>query len=138
MASAAKCRDPVSTKVLRKRAKRARREFDARFGALSKGKTVRRPPIKKLSFNGGVSEDREEWMEEVRRHCERCYDEKDEPTQVQEKRIQEQEKRKKSPGGVDRRRGGGHGGQGTKGGKVMKNKANGLEECLVSEKYKNL
>ena len=54
-------------------------------------------------------------MEEVRRHCERCCDEKDEPTQVQEKRIQEHEKRKQSPGGVDRRRSGGHGGQGTKG-----------------------
>ena len=32
---ATKCRDPVSTKVLRKRAKWARRELDARFGALS-------------------------------------------------------------------------------------------------------
>ena len=34
MAAATKCRDPVSRKVLRKRASRARREFDARVGAL--------------------------------------------------------------------------------------------------------
>ena len=36
-AAAAKCRDPVRTKKLRKNARRARREFDAGRRALAKG-----------------------------------------------------------------------------------------------------
>ena len=32
----------------------------------------------------GLSEDLEEWMKEVQTHCERCYDDREERTQVQE------------------------------------------------------
>ena len=53
-------------KDLRKKARKARREFDARVGALPKGKTVQRPIVKKLWINGKASEDRDEWMEEMR------------------------------------------------------------------------
>ena len=36
--------------------------------------TVQWPVVKRFSINGKASEDREEWMEEVKAHCERCYD----------------------------------------------------------------
>ena len=38
-----------------------------------------------------MTKDREEWMEEVWGHCERCFGE--EPSQVQEQRIREQRER---------------------------------------------
>ena len=32
----------------------------------------------KMWINGHASEDREEWMEELKAHCVRCHDDKDE------------------------------------------------------------
>ena len=46
--------------------------------------------VKKLRVTGCASEDKEEWMEEVKAHCERCYDDKDENSEVQAERIREQ------------------------------------------------
>ena len=57
-------------------------------GQLPRSKTVQRPVVKRL-WNGRASEDREEWMEEVKVHCERCHDDKDETSQMQEDRIQQ-------------------------------------------------
>ena len=56
--------------------------------------------MKRLWINGQASEDREEWMEKVNAHCERCHDDKDETSQMQEDRIQEQLQRK-WPRGLD-------------------------------------
>ena len=50
----------------------------------------RDPSRKRLRINGRASEDREEWMVELKSHCERCYDDKDETSQMQEDRNQEQ------------------------------------------------
>ena len=69
---AAKCRDPARKKVLRKKAQKARRDFDARMGALPRGTVVKKPVVTKLWVNG---RNREEWCEEVRLHFEKCYDE---------------------------------------------------------------
>ena len=55
--------------------------------ALPRGKLVERPTVEQFWVNGKASEDREEWMEEVRAHCERCYDGKDESSKVQGERI---------------------------------------------------
>ena len=88
--AAAKCRNLFLRKELRKKARKARREFDARVSALPTGNIVRRPHVKKLQVDGRASEDREEWMEEVRVHCERCYDDKDDISEVQAERIREQ------------------------------------------------
>ena len=71
----AKCRDPARKKVLRKKAQKARRDFDARMGALPRGTVVKKPVVTKLWVNGRATENREEWCEEVRLHCEKCYDE---------------------------------------------------------------
>ena len=79
---ASKCRDPVTRRHLRKVAQKTRREFEAGKEVLPRG-TV----ITKLSVNGRDSEDRDEWTEEVRAHCERCYDDKDETLEVQAERI---------------------------------------------------
>ena len=54
---------------------------------------VDRPTLKTIGTKGRMSEDREILMEEVRAHCERCHDDKEEPSQVQEQRIQEQRRR---------------------------------------------
>ena len=40
-----------------------------------------------------ASEGREEWMEDVKAHCERCKDDKDETSKMQEERIEEQRHR---------------------------------------------
>ena len=72
MAPAAKCRNPVLRTVLRKRARRARRDFDARVVALPKGKTVQRPIVQRLWINGKASEERDGWMEEEEAHYEGC------------------------------------------------------------------
>ena len=47
-AEAAKCRDPVRRKSPRKRAREARREFDAGRAALHRSKVVHRPVVTKL------------------------------------------------------------------------------------------
>ena len=52
--------------------------------------------MKKLWINGRASQDGEEWTEEMKAHCERCYDDKDETSQMQEERIQEQRRRRDS------------------------------------------
>ena len=67
---AAQCRDPVKRRVLRRKAQKARREFDARVGALPRGKVVKKPVVTKFWVNGRANEDREEWCEEARLHCE--------------------------------------------------------------------
>ena len=95
--------------------------------------------MKRLWINGRASEDREEWMEEVKAHCERCYDDKDETSQMQEERIQEQRHRgdcleagtgQKVQITVDRvlraRP------------KMMKNKANGPSDCWLAEMSQEL
>ena len=46
--------------------------------------------VTKLWVNGRASEDRDEWTEEVRDHCERCYDDKAEIPEVQAERIRRQ------------------------------------------------
>ena len=74
-----------------------------------------------------MSEDRDEWMEEVKTHCEGCHDNKDESSQVQDERMQEQ-----------RRRDCCEAWEGEKScsqqtGKMMKIKANCPSDCLVTE-----
>ena len=73
--NAAKCRDPLRRRHLRKIAQQARREFEEGKSVLPRGKVINRP----------VKID--EWTEEVRAHCERCYDDKEETREVQAERI---------------------------------------------------
>ena len=134
-AEAAKFTNPMRRKSLRKAARKARREFDAGRAVLPGGKVVRRPVVTKLWINGRASEDRDEWTEEVRAHCEKCFDDKTEMSEVQAERIRYLElslrQLGRSPGQtytdhsrdrVLRARG-----------KMMKNKANGPADCLVTE-----
>ena len=79
---------------LRKIAQRTRREFEAGKAVLPRGNVINRPVITKLWVNGRASEDRDEWTEEVRAHCERCYDDKEETSEVQAERILSQRRRR--------------------------------------------
>ena len=113
-AAAAQCRDPVRRKVLRISARNARGEFDASRRALSIGNIVQRPVVTKL--------------------CEKCYDYKIEMSEVQAERVRYQRGRGDSLitrqgrriritiDSVLRARG-----------KMMKSKANGPADCLVTE-----
>ena len=95
---------------------------------------VNRPVITKLWVNGRASEDRDEWTEEVRAHCERCYDDKGETSEVQAERILCQRRRgdhcealqgRRVTITVDvvlRARG-----------NMLRNKANGPADCLVTD-----
>ena len=56
-------------------------EFEAERAVLPREKVIHR------RVNGRASEDREEWTEEVRAHCGRCYDDKTETPEVQAERI---------------------------------------------------
>ena len=67
-AEAAKWRDPVRRKLLRKRARKARRGFEAGRAVLPRGKVFHKPLVTKLSINGRASEDGDEWTEEVSAH----------------------------------------------------------------------
>ena len=60
------------------------------WGALPRGKVVKQPEITKQWVNGRATEDREEWCEEVRLHCEKCYDDKSETSEKQAERIRVQ------------------------------------------------
>ena len=71
---AANLREPVSRKVLRTRARGAKRKLEARIGAIPTGKVVEKRPIKKSWIDGKVREHREEWKREVKAHCEMCHD----------------------------------------------------------------
>ena len=65
--------------------KKARGEFDARVGVVQRSKVVvKKFEVKKFWVNGRATEDREEWCEEVRLHCENSYDDKSETPVVQD------------------------------------------------------
>ena len=83
VSDAAKCRDPVRRKHLRKIAHRARHEFEAGKAVLPKSKVMNRLVVTKLWVNGLASEDRDEWTEGFRAHCERCCDDRAETPEVQ-------------------------------------------------------
>ena len=51
---------------------------------------IHRPVVTKLWINGRASEDRDEWTEEVRAHCQKCEDDKTETSEVQAERIRHQ------------------------------------------------
>ena len=78
---AVQSRDPVRRRHSRKIAQKARREFEA--------EVIKQHVVTKLWVNGRVNEDRD-WTEEVRAQCERCYDDKEEPPEVEAERIQRQ------------------------------------------------
>ena len=127
-------RDLVKRRILRKKAQKARREFDARVGALLRAKVVKKPVVTKLWVNGRATEDREEWCEEVRLHCEKCYDDKSETSEKQAERIRVQRCRGDSAVAIHglrvlitvnrvlRARG-----------KMLRGKSNGPADCLVVE-----
>ena len=69
---------------------KSRREFEASRAVPPRGKVIHRPVFTKLWVNGRASEDRDEWTEEVRAHCENCYDDKMETSEVQAERIRHQ------------------------------------------------
>ena len=73
---AATRRDPVKRRHLRNFSQKARRKFEAGKAVLPRGKVINRLAVTKHWVNGRASEDRDEWTEEVRAHCERCYDDK--------------------------------------------------------------
>ena len=51
------------------------------------GTVIHRPAVTKLWVSGRASEDRGVWAEEVGAHCEKCYDDKMETSEVQAERI---------------------------------------------------
>ena len=95
---------------------------------------IHRPVVTKLWISGRASEDRYEWSEEARVHCEKCYDDKMETSEVQAKRIRHQRSRGDSLAALQgrhiqitvdrvlRARG-----------EMMKNKADEPVDCLVTE-----
>ena len=60
------------------------------MGALPRGTVVKKPVVTKLWVNGRATENREEWCEEVRLHCERSFDGKSETSEKQAERIRVQ------------------------------------------------
>ena len=86
--NAAKSMHSVRRRHLRKIAHKARREFEAGKAVLPTGKVINRRVVTNLWVNGRASEDRDEWTEEISAHCERCYDDKEETSEVQAERIQ--------------------------------------------------
>ena len=51
-------------------------------------KKVRRKPLTELYVKGSFTEDREEWQNELQRHCEEVHTDQEETREVQEHRIE--------------------------------------------------
>ena len=64
--------------------------MEAGRAVLPRVKVTHRPAVTKLWVNGRANEDRDEWTEEVRAQCERCYDDKTETPEVQAERFRRQ------------------------------------------------
>ena len=58
--------------------------------AAQSGNSIFEERTQKLWVAGRASEDRGEWVVEVKVHCEGCYDDKDETSEVQAARILDQ------------------------------------------------
>ena len=120
----------MASDAAKSRAQKARREFEAGQAVLPRGKVIDRLVVTKFWVKGRASEDRGEWTEDVRAHCERCYDDKAATPEVQAERIRRQrtcgDRRVALQGNrvtitVDRVL------------KMLRNKANGPTDCLVTE-----
>ena len=98
----------VRRRHLRKIARKARREFEAERAVLPRGK-----PWSRSSGSMAAREDRDEWTEEIRAHCERCYDDKAETPEVQAERIRRQRISGRSTCGLSGASCYDHGGQGS-------------------------
>ena len=131
---AVKSRDAVRIRFLRKIARKARREFEAEKAVLPRGKVINRLVVTKLWVTGRASEDRDEWTEEDRAHCERCCDDKEETLVAQAERIRRQRisgDRRVAPQGrwvsitVDKVL--------RAPDKMLRNEANGPTDCLVTD-----
>ena len=73
--AAAKCRDPVSRKDFQQEGEECGfKLMRGRLGSSAKRKWLEYEQFK----HSRVGEDREERMEEVKAHCERCYNDKEE------------------------------------------------------------
>ena len=70
----------VARKKLRKAARKARHEFSVKKEMMLKSSRSRRVPLRK--------KDRVVWKQELQRHCEVAYDEKEEDAETQDQRIQ--------------------------------------------------
>ena len=87
---AVKSPDSVRRRHTRKIARKARRDFEAERVVLSRGKVINRTVVTKLWVNGSATEDGDEWTEEVRAHCKRCYGDKAKTPEVHAERIRRQ------------------------------------------------
>ena len=126
-------------RILRKKAQKNCREFDARMGASPRDKIVKNPVVTKLWVNGRATEDREEWSEEVRSHCEKCYDDKSETWEMQAERINAQRCRGDNAVAIPGRRMQITIDRGLRArGKMRRGKSSGPTDCLVVEKLSRL
>ena len=92
-AEAAKCRDPVSKNLLRKVARRARREFEACRAVLLGGKVIHRPVVAKLWINGMCQRRPRRVDRGVGARCENATTTKMKTSEVQTDRIRHQRSR---------------------------------------------
>ena len=124
----------LEEKQLRKIARKARRDFEAVRDLLPREKVITRSVVTKLWVNGRASEDRDEWTEEVRSHCEHCYDDKAETSEVQAERIRRQRTSGDRRAALQERRVTATVDKVLRaGGKMLRNNANGPADCLVME-----
>ena len=82
-------------KVLKKQARKARAQHLIKC-ASSRGRNRRKgnKPLTELYVKGNFTEDREEWQQELQRHCEEVYTDEEETNEIQEDRIELVQKEK--------------------------------------------
>ena len=101
---------------------------------LPRGKVINWQVVAKLWVNCRASEDRDEWTEEVRAHCECCYDDKEETSEVQAERILGQRRRGDHCAAFQGRRATITMDKVLRArGKMLHNKSYGPADCLVTE-----
>ena len=85
---AARCTAKIRGKALKKQARQARAEHLVKCCLEPGRKKANREPLTELFVKGQFTEDREEWQEELQRHCEEVYTDLDETKEAQESRVE--------------------------------------------------
>ena len=80
------CTKVIKRKVLKKKqARKARADHLVKCSMMPGRRKMKSKPFSDLYVNGQFTEDREEWLKELQRHCEEVYTDQDETREVQEK-----------------------------------------------------
>ena len=85
--AAARCTAKIKRKVLKEQARKASAEHLVKCCLETVKKKTKRKPLTELYVKGYFTEDRKEWQQELRRHCDEVYTDQEETNEIHQDRI---------------------------------------------------